>query len=42
MSVRKSSDSVVGSEFAGYLVEALIGRGGMGAVYQCRATATTD
>ena len=34
MSVRKSSDSVVGSEFAGYLVEALIGRGGMGAVYR--------
>ncbi|MBA2460690.1 MAG: protein kinase, partial [Actinobacteria bacterium] len=34
MSVRKSSDGVVGSELAGYLVEALIGRGGMGAVYR--------
>ncbi len=29
-----STDSVVGSELAGYHVEALIGRGGMGAVYR--------
>ncbi len=30
----KSSDAVVGSELAGYRIEALIGRGGMGAVYR--------
>jgi len=34
VSVGKSSDAVVGSELAGYLIEALIGRGGMGAVYR--------
>ena len=32
--VHKGSDAVVGSEFAGYLIEGLIGRGGMGAVYR--------
>ncbi len=32
----RSSDTVVGSELAGYVVEALIGRGGMGAVYRAR------
>jgi len=30
----RSSDVLVGSEFAGYYVEAFIGRGGMGAVYR--------
>ena len=34
MTVRKGSDDVVGSVLAGYLIEALIGRGGMGAVYR--------
>jgi serine/threonine-protein kinase len=32
-------DGVVGSEFAGYVVEALIGRGGMGAVYRAEERA---
>ena len=32
--VHEGSDAVVGSEFAGYLIEGLIGRGGMGAVYR--------
>jgi YVTN family beta-propeller protein len=32
--VGRSSDAVVGSELAGYQIEALIGRGGMGAVYR--------
>ena len=36
MSVRKGTDDVVGSELAGYLLEGLIGRGGMGAVYRAR------
>ena len=35
----KSSDAVVGSELAGYLIEALIGRGGMGAVYRAEELA---
>ena len=30
----RSTDAVVGSELAGYQIEALIGRGGMGAVYR--------
>jgi YVTN family beta-propeller protein len=30
----KSSESLVGSELAGYVIETLIGRGGMGAVYR--------
>jgi YVTN family beta-propeller protein len=34
VSVGRSSDAVVGSELAGYQIEALIGRGGMGAVYR--------
>jgi YVTN family beta-propeller protein len=34
MSIGKSAESVVGSELAGYVIEALIGRGGMGAVYR--------
>ena len=34
MSVGRSTDAVVGSELAGYQIEALIGRGGMGAVYR--------
>jgi len=34
MSMSKGFESVVGSELGGYLVEALIGRGGMGAVYR--------
>ena len=34
MSVGRSIDAVVGSELAGYQIEALIGRGGMGAVYR--------
>jgi YVTN family beta-propeller protein len=37
--VGKSSDAVVGSELAGYLIEALIGRGGMGAVYRAEELA---
>ncbi len=32
--VGRSTDAVVGSELAGYHIEALIGRGGMGAVYR--------
>ena len=36
MSVRKGSDEVVGSVLAGYLIEGLIGRGGMGAVYRAQ------
>jgi len=32
--VGRSTDAVVGSELAGYQIEALIGRGGMGAVYR--------
>ena len=34
MGVGRSTDAVVGSELAGYQIEALIGRGGMGAVYR--------
>ena len=34
MSLGRSTDAVVGSELAGYQIEALIGRGGMGAVYR--------
>jgi serine/threonine protein kinase len=34
VSVGKSSDAAIGSELAGYLIEVLIGRGGMGAVYR--------
>jgi YVTN family beta-propeller protein len=34
MSVGKSTESVVGSKLAGYVIETLIGRGGMGAVYR--------
>ena len=34
MTLRSSSDEVVGSTFAGYQIEGLIGRGGMGAVYR--------
>jgi YVTN family beta-propeller protein len=34
MSVGPSTESLVGSELAGYRIEALIGRGGMGAVYR--------
>ncbi len=34
MDVRRSSDAIVGSQLAGYRIEALIGRGGMGAVYR--------
>ena len=36
MSVRKGSDEAVGSVLAGYLIEGLIGRGGMGAVYRAQ------
>jgi YVTN family beta-propeller protein len=35
----KGSDAVVGSELAGYLIEVLIGRGGMGAVYRAEELA---
>jgi serine/threonine protein kinase len=34
VSVGKSSDAAIGSELAGYLIEVLIGRGGMGALYR--------
>jgi YVTN family beta-propeller protein len=34
VSAGKSSESLVGSELAGYVIERLIGRGGMGAVYR--------
>ena len=34
VSVGRNSESVVGSELAGYEIDALIGRGGMGAVYR--------
>ncbi|MBA3434020.1 MAG: serine/threonine protein kinase, partial [Actinobacteria bacterium] len=34
MGIGRSSDAVVGGELAGYQIEALIGRGGMGAVYR--------
>jgi len=37
--VGRSSDAVVGSELAGYQIEALIGRGGMGAVYRAEELA---
>ena len=36
MSVGRSTESLVGSELAGYRIEALIGRGGMGAVYRAQ------
>jgi YVTN family beta-propeller protein len=36
MSVGPSTESLVGSELAGYRIEALIGRGGMGAVYRAQ------
>jgi len=32
--MQRDSDTLVGSEIAGYRIEALIGRGGMGAVYR--------
>jgi YVTN family beta-propeller protein len=38
MDVRRSSDAIVGSQLAGYRIEALIGRGGMGAVYRAEET----
>jgi len=34
MDVRRGSDAIVGGQLAGYRIEALIGRGGMGAVYR--------
>jgi serine/threonine protein kinase len=36
MSVGRSTESLIGSELAGYRIEALIGRGGMGAVYRAQ------
>ena len=36
VSVGRSTESLVGSELAGYRIEALIGRGGMGAVYRAQ------
>ncbi len=36
MTLRWSSDEVVGSKVAGYQIEGLIGRGGMGAVYRAQ------
>jgi YVTN family beta-propeller protein len=38
VSVRDGSESVLGRELAGYRVEVLIGRGGMGAVYRAEDT----
>jgi YVTN family beta-propeller protein len=38
MTVGRSTDAVIGSELAGYRIAALIGRGGMGAVYRAEET----